>query len=80
MVYAVASSGRRQAKVVYEDDEAMNNHVEAVWYFFMVLSFLFVIFTGILTGYHTYLILSGQTTWEHSSRMRITYLLPYKPG
>jgi palmitoyltransferase len=80
MAYSVASSGHREAKIVYADDEEMKNHVEAVWLFFMILLFLFVIFTGILTGYHTYLIMSGQTTWEHSSRTIITYLAPYKPG
>ena len=58
----------------------MENHVEAVWMFFMVVCFLSIIFTGILLAYHTYLVLSGQTTWEHSSRMRITYLQPYKHG
>jgi palmitoyltransferase len=80
MAYSVASSGHREAKVVYAGDDEMKNHVEAVWLGLMTLLFLFAIFTGILTGYHTYLILSGQTTWEHSSRTAITYLEPYKPG
>lgn len=48
--------------------------------FFIVMNFLFMIFTGVLLGYHSYLLLSGQTTWEHSSRMLITYLRPYKLG
>ena len=48
--------------------------------FFMVLLFLFILFTGILGGYHMYLLISGQTTWEHSSRMAVTYLRPYKIG
>lgn len=47
---------------------------------FIVLNFLFMIFTGVLLAYHTYLILSGQTTWEHSSRFMITYLKPYSHG
>ena len=58
----------------------MQNHVQAVWWFFMVVTFLSTIFTGVLCGYHAYLILSGQTTWEHSGRMSITYLKPYKHG
>lgn len=48
--------------------------------FFLVVGLLFAAFTGVLLGYHTYLIISGQTTWEHASRSRITYLKPYKPG
>jgi palmitoyltransferase len=47
---------------------------------FMVLLFLFILFTGILGGYHLYLLISGQTTWEHSSRLNVTYLRPYKTG
>ena len=47
---------------------------------FIGLNFVFMIFTSVLLCYHTYLILSGQTTWEHSSRMMITYLKPYKHG
>ena len=58
----------------------MYNHVEAVWMFFMILLFLFIIFTGSLAGYHTYLMFSGQTTWEHMGRARISYLKCYKQG
>ena len=47
---------------------------------FVVLLFLFLIFTSILGGYHTYLIISGQTTWEHASRGNITYMKPYPVG
>jgi palmitoyltransferase len=47
---------------------------------FFGLYFLFIIFTSILCGYHLYLIVSGQTTWEHSGRMTVTYLRPYKVG
>jgi len=47
---------------------------------FVVILGLFFLFTSILGGYHTYLILSGQTTWEHSSRSNITYMRPYPYG
>jgi len=78
LVYLVANSGHREAKL--EADVLDQNHRQAVWMFFMVLIFLFTIFTGVLCGYHAYLILSGQTTWEHSGRMNITYLKAYKHG
>jgi hypothetical protein len=47
---------------------------------YIVLLFLFMIFTAILGGYHAYLITSGQTTWEHASRSNITYMKPYPMG
>ena len=80
LAFGVASNGHGLSWELYKSDEAQLNHVQAVWMFFMVMLFLFILFTGILGGYHAYLILSGQTTWEHSSRMNITYLRPYKTG
>jgi palmitoyltransferase len=56
------------------------NHVQSVWIGFIFLVGLFIFFTGGLLLYHTYLILSGQTTWEHSRRDVISYLKIYKTG
>ena len=47
---------------------------------FVILLALFFIFTAILGTYHTYLLLSGQTTWEHASRSNITYMRIYPVG
>ncbi|CAD8122765.1 unnamed protein product [Paramecium sonneborni] len=41
------------------------------------ISFGFGIFTGALLFYHTMLIMTGQTTWEHTQRDKITYLKFY---
>lgn len=46
----------------------------------VVIMFLAVAATGAQLLTHTYLILSGQTSWELSGRQSITYLRPYKPG
>ena len=78
--FQVARSGHYLARLNLSDNPEQQNHVEAVWMFFIVINFLFIIFTGVLLGYHTYLITSGQTTWEHASRSMITYLRPYKHG
>ena len=56
------------------------NHVQTIYMVFIVLLFLFLIFTTILGVYHAYLILSGQTTWEHASRSNITYMKIYPTG
>ena len=78
--FQIARSGHLAARFDYPDNEEQLNHIQAVWQFFVVMSFLFMVFTGVLLAYHTYLILSGQTTWEHSGRLGITYLRPYKFG
>ena len=36
--------------------------------------FLFILFVGSLLGFHVFLIFTAQTTWEVSSREKITYL------
>jgi len=65
--------------VDFPDDEKMRNHVAAVWVILAVFLILFNMFTGGLLFYHTFLIASGQTTWEHSGkRKKLTYLKPYK--
>ena len=45
-----------------------------------VVSVMFIAFAGGLLGYHTFLILSGQTTWEHAKRKNIDYLKIYGKG
>lgn len=45
-----------------------------------IICFLFMLFTGILLLYHTYLIVTNQTTWEHNRRDAITYMKGYPIG
>jgi palmitoyltransferase len=78
--FGIANNGHSLTHEMYDDDTTMISHVQTVWMAFMVLCFLFILFTGILGGYHMYLLVSGQTTWEHSSRNSVTYLRPYKTG
>ncbi|KAL4499281.1 hypothetical protein ABPG72_006867 [Tetrahymena utriculariae] len=50
---------------------------------FAVLSFvLFVLllFTGVLCSYHTFLILTNQTTWEHVKKNKISYIAKLPKG
>ena len=39
----------------------------------LLLTFLSLMVVGLLFLYHTYLMLTGQTTWEQASRSNITY-------
>ena len=77
---SVAWSGHDLKNEYYADDSSMRNHVASVWMCFIVLFILFIIFTGILGGYHTFLVMAGMTTWEHSSRHRISYMKVYGVG
>lgn len=43
-------------------------------------AFGFLLFTGYLLLYHTMLMMTAMTTWEHMSRSRITYLKHLKTG
>ncbi|EAR97955.2 DHHC zinc finger protein (macronuclear) [Tetrahymena thermophila SB210] len=50
---------------------------------FAVLSFvLFILFlfTGVLCAYHTFLILTNQTTWEHVKKNKISYIAKMPKG
>ena len=69
---------RREALAKGDIDAA--NHVGSIWSVFMCLSFLFLLFTGLLLFYHSFLIMSNQTTWEHSRRGAISYLKIYPLG
>ena len=40
----------------------------------LLVTFLSIIVVGLLFLYHSYLMLTGQTTWEQASRYRIYYL------
>lgn len=60
---------------------------EEIWYWVGVWLYLvefgsmgFILFTGYLGLYHTMLMVSGMTTWEHMARTRISYLKYLKPG
>lgn len=46
---------------------------------FTVIIFLAFIFTAVLCGFHTFLILTNQSTWEYMKKDRISYLKIY-PG
>ena len=81
----LAFSAHGQAALDYSDVtndvvRRQKNHVQTVFVIFIILLFLFTIFTVILGVYHFYLIISGQTTWEHASRSNITYMKPYPVG
>ena len=64
----------------FPTDKVMSDHVASVWMFFCFFLFFFMLLTGGLGIYHTYLITTGQTTWEHSRKDSITYLKPYPRG
>ena len=49
----------------------------SVWILFLFIAVIFLLLTAGLTIYHTFLILTNQTTWEHSRREAISYLKPY---
>ena len=56
------------------------NHISSVWLAFLTLICIFILFTGMLMMYHTFLLVSGQTTWEHARKHSITYLKIYPTG
>jgi hypothetical protein len=62
----------------YSKDIKVRHHIANIWMIFIILSFLFIMFAGGLLMYHTFLLLSAQTSWEHASRGRITYLNNYE--
>mmetsp|Transcript_29974 Transcript_29974/g.26544 ORF Transcript_29974/g.26544 Transcript_29974/m.26544 type:complete len:101 (+) Transcript_29974:770-1072(+) len=45
--------------------------------FLAILAAGFIFFSGILLFYHAFLIMTNQTTWEHSRRSSISYLKIY---
>ncbi|CAD8210515.1 unnamed protein product [Paramecium octaurelia] len=64
---------------IYEEEQSDNKYQYQyfVILLFGTISFGFGIFTGALFLYHTMLIITGQTTWEHTKRDKITYLKFY---
>ncbi|TNV77412.1 hypothetical protein FGO68_gene7041 [Halteria grandinella] len=79
MCFSIALSGY-DAKTTVSTNIDDQNHVGSVWLSFLTMIVVFIFFTGMLLVYHTYLLLSGQTTWEHSRRDVITYLRIYPTG
>jgi len=52
-------------------------HVKGVFIFLICVSGGFLFFTVLLLVYHAFLIMTNQTTWEHSRRPIISYLKIY---
>lgn len=61
----------------WPDDSKMAGHVGSVWMFWLFFLVLFMMLTGGLCLYHSFLITTAQTTWEHTRRDQISYLKPY---
>ena len=59
------------------EDRKQQFHQKGVFMFFIGLSAWFIFFTGILLFYHCFLIMTNQTTWEHSRGPSISYLKIY---
>lgn len=49
-------------------------HSNFVLFVCLAVTFISTIITGLLFLYHSYLMFTGQTTWEQASRHRIHYL------
>ena len=47
---------------------------------FLVLHIIFLPFCFCLLAYHTFLLASGLTTWEHARKRQITYMRVYPTG
>jgi len=75
--FLIAMSGYDKAKIYGEDEEAT---VQGCWTVLLILSFLFFLLTFILFVYHTYILCTGQTTWEHSQRDVIDFRKMYPKG
>ena len=76
----IAIDGYTQAKNVYASDPDMLNHVQSVWAVFVALQAIFIPFVLGLLCYHSFLVSSGMTTWEHSRKRQITYMKIYPTG
>lgn len=59
-----------------------DTHTSEYGAFFIVSFITFVsgVFAQVLFWYHTYLLMTGQTTWEQVKGKRISYLKPYPKG
>mmetsp|Transcript_11359 Transcript_11359/g.19147 ORF Transcript_11359/g.19147 Transcript_11359/m.19147 type:complete len:92 (+) Transcript_11359:335-610(+) len=62
----------------FKDDKRQAHQIASIWALWIILSIVFLMLTGGLCIYHTFLICTAQTTWEHTRRDQITYLKPYQ--
>lgn len=61
-------------------DLTAQNHVIAVWASLTVVLLGFLVFTLTLLTYQSFLLASGQTSWEHMRRRTINYMNVYPTG
>ena len=59
------------------DDSKDKFHRKSVFILLVLIIVGFIFFVGILLFYHGFLIITNQTTWEHSRRSVISYLKVY---
>jgi len=69
-----------QALEDVENPEETMNYGSGEYVFFMVIAFIIflaTLFTGLLLIFHTYLIVTNQTTWEYTRKDTLSYLRVY---
>ena len=76
-VFSISADAYSHTDIDFPGDKMMQNHVLSVWMLWIIIVMIFILLTGGLTMYHSYLIVTAQSTWEHSRRDNITYLKPY---
>ena len=64
----LAFDGYSRAEDAYSSDNDQQNHVQSVWAVFIALQGIFIPFVLGLLLYHSFLVSSGLTTWEHSRK------------
>jgi palmitoyltransferase len=57
-----------------QDKDSQDGSAYGAFVVFATIAIAFIAFTGLLLGYHTFLLLVNVTTWEHSRLERISYL------
>jgi palmitoyltransferase len=75
MSFDICMSGYARADDIQEAKQRF--HVKAIFAFLIFIAGGFIFFTAILLVYHTFLIMTNQTTWEHSRRRQISYMRIY---
>lgn len=61
----------------YVNDKNQEFHQKGIFMVLGAIAAAFVFFSGLLLFYHIYLMMTNQTTWEHSRRPAISYLRVY---